>query len=137
MKAFNITRLVRCPFCDARNTVTIRSDGNGSRDVEIEHVCPHVRDEYDESGRGIYVYFERGEARDYVLVPAPLALRVQDGNATRIARALRRRGYGIRVDGRHIIFERPRHPIAFEISRALHQYMLNARRTISYEFVNL
>ena len=64
-----------------------------------------------------------------------LALYVWDGNPVRIALALRRRGFDVRVDGRHIIFETPAYPYA--VNHALRRYMLNAGRTVSYSLVRL
>jgi len=64
-----------------------------------------------------------------------IALYIWDGHPVRIALALRRRGFQARVDGRHVIFDAPIR--ARELERALRRYMLNAGRTVSYQYVRL
>jgi len=64
-----------------------------------------------------------------------LALYIWEGNPVRIALALRRRGFDVRHEGRHVIFQQPVR--VRDIERALRRYMLNAGRTISYQFIRL
>jgi len=135
MKEVSVTHVVVCPFCGKTGEVTITADGSGPRLVEMEYICPHVDEEYDENKRGIYVHFSDGERGDYVFLYAPLALYVREGDPHLIARALRRRGFKVRVDGHHIIFKTPVYP--YPVDLALRQYMLNAGRTVSYKHVHL
>ena len=66
-----------------------------------------------------------------------LALYIWDGNPHRIAAALRRRGFKVRVDGRYIIIERPANPAVGDVLRALRRHMRAAGRTVAYQFVRL
>ena len=64
-----------------------------------------------------------------------VAIYVWQGSARNVARALRRRGFDVRARGRYIIFETPAYPYA--VNHALRRYMLNAGRTVYYQFVRL
>ena len=64
-----------------------------------------------------------------------IALYIWEGEPRRIALALRRRGFDVRHDGRHVIFQQPVR--ARDVARAIRRYMLAAGRTVSYQFVRL
>ena len=65
-----------------------------------------------------------------------LAIYVWQGDPKNVARALRRREFDVRVDGRYIIFETPARSVG-AVNHALQQYMLAAGRTVSYQYVRL
>ena len=135
MKEVSVTHVVSCPLCHKTGEVTISSDGRGPRRVEMEHICEHLDPEYEERARGIRVYFTHDDGWEHVFLLAPLAIFVDAGDPHLVARALRRRGFKVRVDGRYIVFEAHVYPYAVE--RALQQYMLATARTVSYQFVQL
>ena len=135
MKEVSVTHVVVCPFCGKTGEVTITADGSGPRLVEMERVCKHADSEYEEIEEGVYIHFSDGERGDYVFLSAPLAVYVWRGDVHLVARALRRRGFKVRVHGRDIVFETP--VSTCDVNEALRQYMLAAKRTVSYQFVRM
>jgi hypothetical protein len=64
-----------------------------------------------------------------------LAIYVWRGEPQSIAKSFRRRGFKVRVDGRHILFDDSAE--LRKITEALRRYVIATRRTILYQFPHL